>query len=159
MLHLAQVVTHDPLGNVELQLLAEQKSDGAWVVTPEAETLFYQKVDNLGKGAFLLLELSSTHSILSARNATVWVLDFVEKYLCHGVTPAFLEQETERAEQWRQSLTLQSQELGRRSLELEARREQIEALEESLKQEKQKLEILATQAQANSSEPTSQSEA
>jgi hypothetical protein len=44
-----------------------------------------------------------------------------------------LQQEVERAEEWRQSLTLQNQDLARRTLELEARREQIQALEESLK--------------------------
>jgi hypothetical protein len=49
------------------------------------------------------------------------------------MTPAQLRQEAERAESWRQSLTLQNQDLARRSLELEARREQIQALEESLK--------------------------
>lgn len=150
MLHLAQVLTHDLSGNVELQLLAQQKPDSSWVLTPEAETLSYQKTGDLGKGALLLLELSPTHDVLSAQDATAWVLEFVEKYLSHGVTPAFLQEEIERAEKWRQSLTLQSQELGRRSLELEARREQIEALEESLKQEKQKLELLATQSQAAS---------
>jgi len=47
-----------------------------------------------------------------------------------------LQQEVERAEQWRQSLTIQNQDLARRSLELEARREQIQALEESLKRER-----------------------
>lgn len=57
-------------------------------------------------------------------------------YLSSGMTPELLQQEVERAEQWRQSLTIQNQDLARRSLELEARREQIQALEESLKRER-----------------------
>jgi hypothetical protein len=52
------------------------------------------------------------------------------------MTPELLQQEVERAEHWRQSLTLQNQDLARRSLELEARREQIQSLEESMKKEK-----------------------
>jgi len=46
-------------------------------------------------------------------------------------------QQASRAEKWRQTLTLQNQELARRLLELEARREQIEALEESFKRDKE----------------------
>lgn len=64
------------------------------------------------------------------------MLDLIGTYLTTGITPDFLRQEAERAEQWRQSLTLQNQDLARRTLELEARREQIQALEESLKREK-----------------------
>jgi uncharacterized protein (DUF3084 family) len=56
-----------------------------------------------------------------------------------------LQQESERVEQWRQSLTLQSQEIARRTLELEARREQLQELEEELRREKKKLELLAAQ--------------
>ena len=59
----------------------------------------------------------------------------LQTYLSNGITPAFLHQEVERAEKWRQTLSLQSQDLARRSLELEARREQIQALEESLRGE------------------------
>jgi dsDNA-specific endonuclease/ATPase MutS2 len=55
----------------------------------------------------------------------------------------------QRAEQWRQSLTLKSQELGRRALEMEARRDQIQELEENLKQEKEKLESMAAQVRAS----------
>jgi len=65
------------------------------------------------------------------------VLKLVQTYLTSGMTVEFLQQEAERAEKWRQNLTLQNQELARRSLELEARREQIQALEESLKRDKE----------------------
>jgi uncharacterized protein (DUF3084 family) len=73
------------------------------------------------------------------------VLDLVQQYLSVGVTPTFLQEEAERTEQWRQDLTLQSQDLTRRHLEMEARREQIQTLEEDLKREKQQLEALAAQ--------------
>jgi hypothetical protein len=44
-----------------------------------------------------------------------------------------LAHEANRLEQWKQSLTLQNQELSRRSLELEIRRDQLQALEAALK--------------------------
>jgi uncharacterized protein (DUF3084 family) len=46
----------------------------------------------------------------------------------------------ERAEQWRQSLTLESQEVDRRALEAAARRDEIQELEKSLKLEQAELE-------------------
>jgi hypothetical protein len=84
----------------------------------------------------VLVELSSTGDIERIEEATGWILHLVETYLTTGITPQFLREEADRAEQWRQSLTLQNQEIARRSLELEARREQIQALEESLKRDK-----------------------
>jgi predicted RNase H-like nuclease (RuvC/YqgF family) len=56
------------------------------------------------------------------------------------MTPAALEQEIERAERWRQSLTLKSQEVDRRALETAARRDEIQELERNLKQEQEELE-------------------
>jgi chromosome segregation ATPase len=95
----------------------------------------------------VLVELSSTHQVVSIQEAKDWILELMQKYLTQGITPDFLKQETERAEQWRQSLTLQSQELERRTLELEARREQIQSLEEDLKRQKHELETLIGQRQ------------
>ena len=88
------------------------------------------------EGMLVLVELSPQGEVLSLQDATTWVLDLVKTYLTSGVTPEFLKAETERSEQWRQSLTLQNQDLSRRSLEVEARREQIQALEESFKRDK-----------------------
>ena len=99
------------------------------------------KANDYSENALVLVELSTTHQVLSIQDAKDWVLELVGTYLINGITPAYLQQETERAEQWRQSLTLQSQELDRRTLELEARREQIQALEEDLKREKKQFEL------------------
>ena len=63
-------------------------------------------------------------------------MELIQNYLTTGISPEFLRQEAERAEDWRQNLTLQNQDLARRTLELEARREQIQALEEALKRDK-----------------------
>lgn len=139
MLHLAQVQNNDSAGGVELKLLARQQSEHTWtLINPESVPLTNSKP--LNEGLLLLVDLSENLEILNIQQAKDWVLDLVQKYLTIGVTPSFLQEEVERAEQWRQDLTLQSQDLTRRNLELEARREQLQALEEDLKPEKQKLE-------------------
>lgn len=144
MLYLAQVQKQGLLGKLGLRLLARQESEYTWTlivetsVIPEVES----SVGNatllpLSEGLLVLVELSPTGEIENLQNATDWVLELVKTYLSNGITPTFLQQETERAEQWRQTLSLQSQELARRALEVEARREQIQALEESLRRDQE----------------------
>jgi hypothetical protein len=150
MLHLAQVQNRDPEGKVELKLLAQQRSEYTWTVIPDPEYVFATEgIDHCKEGALVLLELSTTRQVKQIEDATQWVLSLVEQFLVSGITPAMLQEETERAEQWRQSLTLQSQELGRRALEMEARRDQIQELEENLKREKKQLELLAAELKTN----------
>lgn len=145
MLYLAQVQKKGLLGKSGLQLLARQKSENAWAVLPEEETILATEVGNVGEGTFVLVELGPSRQVLSVHDAKEWLLDIVQKFLVTGITPAFLQQETERAEQWRQSLTLQSQELDRRALELEARKEQIQEMEEKLKREKKAIDAHPSQ--------------
>jgi hypothetical protein len=144
MLHLAQVQNNESVGQVELRLLARQQSENSWaVISPEDIPL--TDTNSLSEGLLVLVELSENQEIQSVQPAKDWVLDLVQKYLSIGITPAFLQEEAERTEQWRQDLTLQSQDLTRRHLEMEARREQIQTLEEDLKREKQQLEAMAAQ--------------
>jgi hypothetical protein len=144
MLHLAQVTQTDPGGKVKLQLLAQQKAEHAWVILTQDDGALWCDAD-YSPGALVLLELSPTKQVQHISDATGWVLEMMEQYLSLGITPAILQEEVQRAEQWRQSLTLQSQELGRRALEVEARRDQIQELEENLKAERQKLEEIAAE--------------
>jgi chromosome segregation ATPase len=147
MLHLAHVQTTDAGGKTALQLLAQQTSEYSWRVLPVPEIVL-AVINNYQEGTLILVELSDAGEVLSAEAATAWVLNLIEQYLSSGITPALLEQEAQRAEQWRQSLTLQSQEMGRRSLEMEARRDQIQDLEENLKKEKKQLELMAAETEA-----------
>lgn len=144
MLYLAQVEKQRLLGNLGLRLLARQETEYAWSliaqtnVIPDVEAILdSSRLLPLTEGLLVLVEVSPTGEIESLQNATNWVLELVKTYLTNGITPTFLQQETERAEQWRQSLTLQNQELARRALEVEARREQIQALEESLRRDQE----------------------
>lgn len=144
MLHLAQIHQKN-YSKSGLRLLATQKAENVWTVAHEEEFVVSTRANDYSENALVLVELSSTQQILSIRDAKDWVLELVETYLVNGITPAYLHQETERAEQWRQSLTLQSQELDRRTLELEARREQIQALEEDLKRQKKQFEVQSSE--------------
>ena len=140
MLYLAQVLKHEISSKLCLKLLARQEAEFTWTVLTEEEiipNIESARASNvsipLSEGLLVLVELSPSQEVESLQTATNWVLDLVQTYLATGITPSYLQQETERAEQWRQTLTLQSQELARRSLEVEARREQIQALEEGLR--------------------------
>ncbi len=152
MLHLAQVQKKGYLGKAGLRLLASQKSEHVWTKLPDEEIILSAEASAYSENLLVLVEISSSNQILSIREAKDWVLELIQRYLTYGVTPTFLEQETERAEQWRQSLTLESQELARRAIELEARREQIQELEEELKREKKQLESLTAQIKAQNLE-------
>ncbi|MBD2301552.1 hypothetical protein H6G80_14950 [Nostoc sp. FACHB-87] len=136
MLYLAQVHKNEFLDQYQLRLLARQDTDKLWAIIPEEAFILLGKGKTMSEGLLVLVEISATGEIEKLEEASNWVMNLVESYLTTGITPELLQQEAERAEQWRQSLTLQNQDLARRSLELEARREQIQALEESLKRER-----------------------
>ncbi len=134
MLHLAKVINRKSSGNAELQLLAYQQADTIWCVmnssTPDTLSIAVSPdMVPYGEGVLVLVDLSDDRKIRSIQDATDWILDAL-------AVPALLQQEVERMEKWRQSLTLESQELARRTLEVEARLENIQALEESLRQER-----------------------
>ena len=136
MLYLAQAQKQKLSGQVQLRLLAHQQTTYKWEAN-EGKIVDVAEEFALQEGVLVLVELSSQGEIQSVQDATNWVLDLVKTYLTSRVTPAFLKAEADRSEQWRQSLTLQNQDLSRRSLEVEARREQIQALEESFKRDKE----------------------
>jgi hypothetical protein len=136
MLYLAQVHKNEFLDQYQLRLLARQEDENIWVVISEEAFILLGKGNAMSEKLLVLVELSPAGEIEKLEEATNWVLYLIQTYLATGITPEFLQQEAERAEGWRQSLTLQNQDLARRSLELEARREQIQALEESMQRDK-----------------------
>lgn len=128
-----------------LQLLAQQKAEHVWAVLNDGDSLVWVSPEDYAEGKLLLVELSTAKQVQQVQDATPWILEIVEQYLSLGITPLHLREEVQRAEQWRQSLTLQNQELGRRMWEVEARREQIQELEENLKQEKEAIDAITAQ--------------
>ncbi|WP_353929214.1 hypothetical protein WJM97_12885 [Okeanomitos corallinicola TIOX110] len=135
MQYLAQVHKNDFLKQYQLRLLAIKEDEYLWSTISEETFILLGKEHIMNEKMMVLVELSPTGDIERIEDATSWIVDLVQTYLSTGVTPEFLKQEAENAEQWRQILTLQNQDIARRTLELEARREQIQALEESLNRE------------------------
>lgn len=150
MLHLAQVTKKGLLGKTSVRLLARRQSDGTWAVL-RGEDIVETDASHYGEGMLVLVQLGANRQVQNIKEAKDWVLGLVSQYLGKGITPEFLQKEVERAEQWRQSLTLQSQDLARRTVELETRREQIQALEDKLKREKRLLQSMAAQLKAKAS--------
>ena len=148
MLHLAQVEKQGLSGESSLRLIARQESGHTWAFLTGSQTIPATDADSCSDGLLVLVELSPTNQILSLKNAADWVLDLVKNYLTTGITPAFLQQEKERIEQGLQSVTVERQDLARRSIELEARREEIQELESKLQKQIQSLEADNQQLQA-----------
>jgi len=140
MQYLAKVHSKSSSGSTELQLLALNPSEHVWeLITPIKLVTVSQEIP-FNEQVLVLLELESEGYVVSVKDATEWVTDFVAEYLTLGLTPRGLEAELERAEQWRQSLTLQSQEVRRRALETAARRDEIQNLEKRLKLDREAAE-------------------
>jgi chromosome segregation ATPase len=140
MLHLAQVQQHDQTAQTELKLLAAQEVGDAWTILSGEVLLPPDQANKFKPSQLVLADLSENREVLAIHDAKDWVVEVIQHHLSNSGVPKLFQEEVQRAEQWRQSLTLQSQELDRRALEMEARREQIQELEENLKQERRDLE-------------------
>ena len=141
MRYLAQVLPIDSASAPGFMLLAFEESNESWcLLDAESAVISNPQAAAQLSGDWVLLDLTETREVTLVQDAKPWILHLVKTYLTPGITPEFLKQESDRAEMWRQSLTLKNQEVDRRALELEARREQIQALEADLKREKQQLE-------------------
>ncbi|MBW4655144.1 MAG: hypothetical protein KME20_19190 [Kaiparowitsia implicata GSE-PSE-MK54-09C] len=149
MRYLAQVLKQDSDSSPSLQLLAHQKAEHIWITLNGDSVVLAPEAEPFNAGALVLVRLTTTQKVKEIVDAKDWVLDLVRQFLAIGLSPESLHQEVQRVEQWRQSLTMKSQELGRRSLELEARQDQIQQLEETLNREKQQLESRLAEADAD----------
>ncbi|MGD1942214.1 MAG: hypothetical protein ACFB0G_12965 [Leptolyngbyaceae cyanobacterium] len=124
-----------------MQLLARQVDDYLWERLPQEKSVETSIALGVGDGAVILVDMDpDADKILAVEDVVPWLLTVVEQFLSQGVTPEFLTQEAERAEQWRQSLTLESQEVERRALETAARRDEIQELERNLKTAREDLD-------------------
>lgn len=139
MRYLAKVERAAFLGNAVLQLLARQVSEYLWETLSREKTVETELSLGVGDSALIIVQLDAQHQVVGVEDAVPWVLHLVDTFLSQGITPQFLAEEAERAEQWRQSLTLESQEVERRALETAARRDEIQELEKSLKLKREEL--------------------
>ena len=150
MLYLAEVKkqTKGFIGGykTELKLLACQHKDQTWSAIAGEDILTYDETNSLGEGALLLVNLSNNRQLQG--NPELAGAEMVRQLQKISRLMERSKENQEKIEQWKQSLTYQSEILNRQKVEMEARIEQIEQIEaefEYLERKRQELETLKQQ--------------
>ena len=145
MLYLAEVQKKTGFiggGKADFKLLACQRGE-IWTSVPGDEMITAPDDANYNAGALVMVELSNNRQITRHYDAGRPLVGILQNFSNQSKKSKSQEEEIE---QWKQSLTFQSQELNRRELELETRQEQVEQAEADLEQlEAQRQEIEAAQ--------------
>jgi chromosome segregation ATPase len=129
-------------GKADFKLLACQRGD-TWTGVPGDETIAAPDDASYNAGALVMVELSNNRQITRHYDAGRPLVGILQNFSNQSKKSKSQEEEIE---QWKQSLTFQSQELNRRELELETRQEQVEEAEADLeKLEAQRQEIETSQ--------------
>ena len=138
------------MGGVEtkLKLLASQGSDRSWNIEPGNKLVSIEDTGNLGDGALVLINLNSSNQVQGTLEpASTRIISILQSF------SRLLEKsksQEEEIETWKESLTIQSEQLSSREIEMEARLEQLEQMEEEFNQfEVQRQEIAAAREEAN----------
>jgi hypothetical protein len=151
VLYLAEVQKQNKgfMGGTEtkLKLLACQRNDQSWSIVSGNESITTEEASEYGDGALIAVNLSANRQIQGkpelAGQKIIGVLQGFSRLLEKTKTQ---EQEID---QWKESLTIQSEELSRREIEMETRLEQLENMEEEFKQfDAQRQEIAQAKAEA-----------
>ena len=150
MLYLAEVKkqTRGFIGGykTELKLLACQHNDQTWSAIPGEDILIYDETNSLGEGTLLLVNLSNNRQLQG--NPELAGAEMVRQLQKISRLMERSKKDQEKIEQWKQSLTYQSEMLNRQKMEMETRIEQIEQIEaefEYLERKRQELETLKQQ--------------
>ena len=150
MLYLAEVKkqTRGFIGGykTELKLLACQHKDQTWSAIPGEDILTYDETNSLGEGALLLVNLSNNRQLQG--NPELAGAEMVRQLQKIARLMERSKKDQEKIEEWKQSLTYQSEILNRQKMEMETRIEQIEQIEaefEYLERKRQELETLKQQ--------------
>jgi hypothetical protein len=130
----------------ELKLLACQHNDQTWSAIPGEDILTYDETNSLGEGALLLVNLSNNRQLQG--NPELAGAEMVRQLQKIARLMERSKKDQEKIEEWKQSLTYQSEILNRQKMEMETRIEQIEQIEaefEYLERKRQELETLKQQ--------------
>ena len=137
------------MGGLEtkLKLLACQRNDQTWSTITGNELITAEEASNFGEGALVIIQLGVNRQIQGtpelAANRVVGILQGFSRLL------EKTKKQEDEIEQWKESLTIQSEELSRREIEMETRLEQLEQMEQESKQfEQQRQEIASAKAEA-----------
>ncbi|MCS6813575.1 MAG: pilus motility taxis protein HmpF, partial [Cyanobacteria bacterium] len=129
-------------GKAELKLLACQRSVDNWTTVPNEESIPAEEANAMAPGVLVLVELTANKQIQKIEDASRKLASTLNN-LCRLLEKS--KSQEDEIEQWKQSLTYQSQELNRREMELEARTEQLQQLEEDFEQlEQQRQEVISS---------------
>jgi chromosome segregation ATPase len=127
-------------GKADFKLLACQRGD-TWTGVPGDEIMAAPDDASYNAGALVMVELSNSRQITRHYDAGRPLVGILQNFSNQSKKSKSQEEEIE---QWKQSLTFQSQELNRRELELETRQEQVEEAEadlEKLETQRQEIEV------------------
>jgi chromosome segregation ATPase len=127
-------------GKPEFKLLACQRGDNNWSAVPGDEVVAApDDASSYNGGMLVMVEMTNNRQVQRHYEAGRALASILQTF--SNLSKKSKTQE-EEIEQWKQSLTFQSQELNRRELEIEARQEQVEQAEADLEQlEAQRQEI------------------
>ncbi|WP_036482146.1 pilus motility taxis protein HmpF [Myxosarcina sp. GI1] len=130
----------------KLKLLACQRNDQTWSIINGNETVELEESYDFGNGALVTIDLGVNRQLQSnPESASQKIIGILQGFTRLIEKTKNQEQEIE---QWKESLTIQSEELSRREIEMEARLEQLEQIEEeSERLEQQRQEIAHAQAE------------
>ena len=130
MLYLARVDRKGLFGQAELQLLAQQGEKGVWTPLRPAERITLKEAASYNVGVLLLVELAEDRQVQRLEEAAMKLVEML-----HSLSQAYSLVDWTEIENWRLSLTRQSQELSRREAEVAARQEQLQQWEAQLRQQ------------------------
>lgn len=151
VLYLAEIQKQNKgfMGGVEtrLKLLACQRNDQSWSIVSGNESIAADEASDFGEGALVVVNLGVNRQLQgkpeSAVQRIVGILQGFSRLL------EKTKNQEQEIEQWKESLTIQSEELSRREIEMETRLEQLEQMEEEFKEfEQQRQEISLARAEA-----------
>ncbi|NJN29745.1 MAG: hypothetical protein HC824_04305 [Synechococcales cyanobacterium RM1_1_8] len=131
-----------------LRLLACQKGpDEGWkALTGDSNIVYTDKAGDRGSGALVLAELSG-NDVRRVQSAT---RDIINILRTHATLQGKLKGKDEDIEQWKESLTYQSQMLNQREVELQQREEQVQQMDEEvarLEQQREEVNSMRNEAQ------------
>ncbi|MEL6248974.1 MAG: pilus motility taxis protein HmpF [Cyanobacteria bacterium J06627_15] len=142
MLYLAEVQKKTGVfgsGKAEFKLIACQRSEQNWSAVPNEGVIPAPDDAAYSAGALAMVELSGNRQVQRHYEAGRSLVSILQNF--SSLSKKFKTQEDE-IEQWKQSLTFQSQALNQREMEIETRQEELEQAEADLeKLQAQKEEV------------------
>ena len=135
-------------GKPEFKLLACQRTEQSWSAVPGEEAIpAPDDANNYASGLLVMVELSASKQVQRHSEAGRQLVSLLQ-----GFSRLQEKAKTQEAEidQWKESLTYQSQELNRRELEMEARQEELQQMESQFAQfdaQRQEIEVARAEAE------------